>query len=461
MPPLLVFLLTPFYFKYLGAESFGLISFFTLLTTLANVFDFGIGAAINREISKNKNVALSPLIRSVEILHATIGLSIGLVIIFIAPSIVKLWLLVPDATLAIQAVRLTAIGLLFQWPISFYFGVASGLNRQVEINTLRLVMAVISTCGTLILMGYFDAKLLTVISWQVAVTMMQLLLAHYFLWKKSEPVSWTCKWTHIKQIKGFAVPMSAVTVIGIVIMNSDKVILSKVLSLESFGYYNSAALLASSLYFIISPLHATLFPKFCAASSDACRALYESSLHVLCLLTAPLAALLVFFSEDILQIWIGDGAHDYYGIVSLLAIGTYLNGISNIPSLVLLATGKIRFQLILSLILTLLVLPFSIWGAFTFGAIGPASLWIVFNALYLCVLALYVHRYKSIYKEIAFHTLFVFSEAFVLKQVLPSPQGLVGLSMVGLLLLATSFYLFKNKLRGRFADASHSGTAAS
>ena len=104
--------------------------------------------------------------------------------------------------------------------------------------------------------------------------------------------------------------MSGISVSAIILTQLDKVILSKLLSLEMFGYYTLAGVASSVVpVMLVGPMFNALFPRFTSlvAMNDEPRSklLYHQGSQLMAVLVLPVAAVLAFFSFDILLLWTG------------------------------------------------------------------------------------------------------------------------------------------------------------
>ena len=77
---------------------------------------------------------------------------------------------------------------------------------------------------------------------------------------------------------------------AVILTQLDKIILSKVLTLEAFGYYSLAWMVASGLYYVVSPIFSALFPRFSQLAtldnSQALIQLYHRSCQLMSVILA-------------------------------------------------------------------------------------------------------------------------------------------------------------------------------
>src|ERR1700679_3725463 len=131
----------PFYIKFMGIEAFGLIGFYLVFQSIAQILDLGLSPTINREMARysvqpEKAAEARDLVRTLEAGYWLIGVVIGVVVLAAAPVIATHW--IKAGTIPVRDVQRTVmlIGVLavFQWPVSFYQGGLMGLRRQVLSN---------------------------------------------------------------------------------------------------------------------------------------------------------------------------------------------------------------------------------------------------------------------------------------------------------------------------------------
>src|SRR5262249_53701935 len=90
---LMSFLFVPVYLKFIGAEGYGLVSFFVLLSTTFSLLDCGLGVTATRQAASfveadpadRKNI--STLLRTIEALYWAVAALIGVGVALAAPLI--------------------------------------------------------------------------------------------------------------------------------------------------------------------------------------------------------------------------------------------------------------------------------------------------------------------------------------------------------------------------------------
>jgi O-antigen/teichoic acid export membrane protein len=180
-------------------------------------------------------------------------------------------------------------------------------------------------------------------------------------------------------------------VLSIVLTNLDKVVLSRIVSLEAFGYYALAATVAGAMYTLVIPLGNALYPRLVELSTteetDGLARLYHQGAQLVTVLTAAPTMLLAFFAGGVLFMWSGhqDLAEQAAPILSILAIGTFLNCLMHMPYQLQLANGWTALAVKTNLAAVALLAPAIILVAPRYGTFGVACLWVALNAAYVLV----------------------------------------------------------------------------
>jgi O-antigen/teichoic acid export membrane protein len=106
------------------------------------------------------------------------------------------------------------------------------------------------------------------------------------------------------------------------------------------------------------------------------------------------ALVLIIFSHPILVLWTGNEAvaAKTAPILSLLALGTLLNGLMWIPHQLQLAYGWTALAVRTNVIAVMVLIPLLLWLVPHHGAMGAAWAWLVLNVGYLTFTAHFMHR---------------------------------------------------------------------
>jgi O-antigen/teichoic acid export membrane protein len=400
-------LFIPLYIKFMGVESYGLIGIFSTLQAIFIILDMGLSATLTREMARlsvlpGREQEMRNLVRSLEVIYWCVAVFIGLAIMAISPLIAHHWVkagrLSPQTIE--QALRIMGFAMALQWPASFYSGGLTGLQRQVLLNVINIGMSTLRGAGAVLVLWLISPTIQAFFSWQIIISVINTFLLAFFLWCKLPRTE--ARASFQKQLLGgvwrFAAGMSGISVLATVLTQLDKVILSKMLTLEMFGYYTLAGVLAMSLYRLIGPVFSAIYPRFTQlvslANQDGLKQLYHESCQFMSVLILPVSVVVAMFSYEIMLIWTQDQmtAEKSHALVSILICGAALNGLMNIPYGLQLAHGWTKLALSANLIAIIMLAPMIVFMTFQFGALGGASVWVILNGGYVLISIHFMHR---------------------------------------------------------------------
>ena len=203
----------------------------------------------------------------------------------------------------------------------------------------------------------------------------------------------------LKNVWQFTAGMSGVAVSGIILLQLDKILLSKILNLDDFGRYSLAAVVASGLYVFLTPLYNSIYPRMSAlvatGEAEELVFLYRMGAHFFLSIFFPIAISIAVFSEELLYLWTGNQSLSVSSgkIVSLFVVGTALNGVMHFPYALQLAYGEARLPLAINGILIVVMIPTVYILAGSYGSVGGAAAWALTNTTYVLVGTWLTHRF--------------------------------------------------------------------
>jgi O-antigen/teichoic acid export membrane protein len=170
------------------------------------------------------------------------------------------------------------------------------------------------------------------------------------------------------------------------------------LSLEMFGYYTLAGMIAMTLYRLIGPVFLAVYPRFTQLvelnDQEALKQLYHKACQFMSVLILPATAVIAFFSYEILLLWTGNPvtAKNTYMLASILIIGTAFNGLMNMPYALQLAHGWTRLTFYVNLVSVMFLVPLTMFMAWKYGAVGASFVWVILNSGYVIIAIQFMHR---------------------------------------------------------------------
>ena len=396
----------PLYLKYLGTEAYGLIGFFATTQALLLLLDLGLSPTINREVARcsatgNMQEARN-LLHTVAVVYWTMAGAIALVVLLLAPIIAEHWLQskqLSTGTVA-NAVMLMGMVVACRWPVGLYMGALMGLQRVALSSMVGTVFGTLSSLGAVAVLAFVSPTIEAFFIWHACLGIAYAIVMRLLTWRlmgsKNEHRRFA--FDNLKRIWRFSAGISGVAITGVILIQMDKVLLSRLLSLEDFGRYMLAGVVANGLYILLTPLFNAIYPRMTAlvasGETEKLTDLYKTGTRLFLAALFPIAIIAAVFSGDLLYLWTRNQelANSSALIVSLFLIGTTLNGVMHFPYALQLAYGETRLPLKINAILITIMVPMTIILAKSFGAVGGAGSWALLNFIYLLVGTWLTHR---------------------------------------------------------------------
>jgi O-antigen/teichoic acid export membrane protein len=417
---LLSLAITPLFSRILGIEAYGLIGFSVTLNAALNLLDMGFSATMNREMAQ-LTVAQTPgtelsargrveipaeraqeaatLVRTLERVYWPICVLIALGIAALAPALAHHWVHVqrlhPDTVQ--RAIVLMGLSLALQWPFTLYEGGLMGLQRQVLLNGIAVIVAVLRYVVPLAILRY-SPSILTYFWWQLVVSGVMTGTAWWSLRRAlpAPPTPPRFDKTVLQRVWKFAAGMAGITAVNLLITQADKGVLSRVL--PTLGYYTLAGSAAGAIYYLVAPLSTALFPRFvqmfARQETDSLARLYHAGCQALSVIILPVGLVMAAFAPEVMLLWTRDAttAAHTSRLLAWLVGGFVCNGIMTLPYALQTAAGWTRLTLLVSACWAIAIVPVLLLMTHLFGPEGAAMVWFVMNLSHLFIVVPLVHR---------------------------------------------------------------------
>jgi O-antigen/teichoic acid export membrane protein len=397
----------PFYIRFLGIDGYGLVGFYATLQAVFNSFlDFGFSVTINRELARYltspvKNDQSQDLVRTMEIAYWLIGLFLGGLVCLAAPRIATYWLNSDTISESIirNVVFLMGIITFVQWPLTLYQGALIGLQRMVLLNVVNTALVILRGVGGVLIL-WFHPSLMVFFLWQLFISVLQVCLTMILLWRSLPASDHSPRFnpTLLRSTWRFAAGMTATSFFSFFIDYGDRLILSKILNLEYFGYYSLATTLNDQLQLISAPIHRALFPQLSSLVEtndfETLKNLYHKASQYVSVAILPIVGTAVVFASQLILIWTQDVniTNQVVPIASLLFMGTIFINLMGVPYTLTLAYGWAKPGFYRALIAFLVLLPLTLILSLRYAGVGAALAWAIFNLGSLILFPLLVHR---------------------------------------------------------------------
>jgi O-antigen/teichoic acid export membrane protein len=393
----LMLVLTPLYISLLGVESYGLIGFYLSWVAILGVLDVSVSVTAVNEISWRSSRpemkrTIPILLKSLEIAYWFIILVAGLGTLMGAWFFGASWF--EAKSLSPEVIRgvlmLMSISLVVQIPSGLYIGGLMGLQRQVECSALLATFGTLKGFGSLLILWFISTDLYTFFTWQIVITFLQTGVLRWALWRRIDTSEQLAKFSAkmLLTVKEYVGSIMLIGVLGMIISQTDKMVLSRMVSLEGFGFYMLAWAVVSGFSRITTPLINAFQPQFTELvaigdESGLAKKLSVAS-QLMSVLIIPPTAFVMLFSKPILFIWIGSEftAEGTAPILTIMLLGTMFSSCA-FPSLsVLYSRKKLKPVIVLNLIFVIVFIPLLIFFVRYFSTIGAAYVWSIYGIFF-------------------------------------------------------------------------------
>lgn len=397
----------PLYIQYLGVEAYGLIGFYAVMQAWLTLLDMGITQSLSREMARftagaHTSESIHDLLCSIELISLVLAVLMCLLVWLLSGYIAMHWLNAQKLSTGevTSAVTLMGFVIALRFIEGIYKGALLGLQKQVAVNLVNIAIATMRYGGVVAVLAWFASSIKVFFVWQAFSSIISVLLFVCLVYKTLPKPNMIPKFSTraIKEVWRFASGMLGITFLALLLTQVDKVILSKLITLESYGYYTLAATVAGCLALISVPATQAIYPKMveyvAQKKSQELTDLYHQGAQLISVLIAPVAMMLVFFGKDIIYMWSGDInlATKTAPILLPLALGSFLNCLVWMPYQLQLAHGWTSFAVTVNTIAVLILVPAIFLVTPSYGAVGAAWVWALLNAGYVTIAMHYMYK---------------------------------------------------------------------
>lgn len=398
-------LVVPLYIKLLGIEAYGVIGFFVSLQAILQILDLGLAPAVNRELARLSALERLDearlLVVSLAPIYWTMGVFLACGVASAAPLIAGAWLNSSRLSIADLTEAIMTMGVIIacRWPVALYYNVLVGLDRLALASTVIVVAGTATVILGVLALTFVATDLRALFVAQAIPAAVVAVVMRATAWRAlGKGVALRPRLEPLKRIGRFSAGMLGITLTGLAVTQIDKAILSGLLPLAAFGEYMLAIAIVGVLIVLINPLFSLIFPRFSAlvATNDTVglRHLYEDGGRLFAVIYFAIVLALALYGFDAVWLWTGNKelAGRIAPLVTLLCVGTGINGVMYFPYALQLAHGMTRVPLIINIALLLLLVPLVFFLTQRNGALGGAQAWALLQITYLFVGTIVTHR---------------------------------------------------------------------
>lgn len=399
--------LMPIYLHYMGIEAVGLVGFFLMLQSWLQLLDLGLTPTLSREMSLfcagvyNAQVVWQRL-RSLEWILGGLAILVIVSFWFSQGWIAVNWLKVQSLNVKFVATCVFLMGLVgtLRWLTGLYRASLIGLEKQLWVNGALAIFATLKFVVVLPVIALANSPSLAFFKFQALIGLVELSVFSRVLYRSlpEHPRSILPCAVALKAMWPTASAMAFMAGMWVFLTQIDKLILSRVLPLEAFGYFTLAVTVAGGVLILVPPLNQVLQPRMTilvAQGRDGeLRELYHISTQIAVVVLTVLGGGLALFAYSLLWAWTGNRlvAAEAAPILFWYALANTLTGLLVLPFMLQFAHGYLRLHIVGNVMLALTLIPALVSAILNYGAVGAGMVFFMANLLFLLFWVPLAHR---------------------------------------------------------------------
>jgi len=372
---LISFLLVPLTLGYLNAFEYGVWLTLSSVLMWINYFDVGLGNGLRNKLAESLALEDKCMAR-VYVSTTFFLLTIIILIIYILFILAQFWLDWPRIlNISSETIpnlnSLVSIVFLF-FCLSFILKFIGNIYLATQlpvINDLLITAGnIISLIIIFILTKTTEGNLAKVaITYSVAPILVYVIaypVTFYVKYPFLKPAFSFIKLRYIKDLAGLGVQFFVIQIACLVIFSTSNILISNLLGPEQVTPYNIAykyfMIITMAFGIIISPIWSAITDAYVRNEFDWIRLAVRKMQYIWFVLFI-LTILMVVLSKFIYKVWVGEEIQIPYSLSILMGLYVTITNWNNIYAYFVNGVGKIRLQLYVAIITSILFIPLAIY----------------------------------------------------------------------------------------------------
>jgi O-antigen/teichoic acid export membrane protein len=338
---------------------------------------------------------LRPTLRGGLLLTAAAGTCGALVLVLAAPVLVRTWLGIEPALQhdALQAFRVTAIGVLATTVTSGIRGALEGFGRFGAANLSKMVLGLFMFSLPALSIWLHGSSLTAISSYLVTARVLVALFGAYQLRHALLATGDHLTVEHIRPLFSFGIWLTLTGIVSPLMVYGDRFFVSAVVGVSELPTYSIPQEGLQRLLILPAAFTGALLPSLTGASWIERRAVYRSSCRRVAGAMFCLCVLVSLAAYPALSWWLSeDFARRSLPIVLILALGIWANSLAMVPYTLLHAASEPKITALFHSLELVLYVAALWWLTGHFGLPGAAAAWVFRAALDLVLLHIAARR---------------------------------------------------------------------
>lgn len=347
--------------------------------------------------SDQENKHVCDVLRSVElILLACCFFMIFLIFLF-SKDLINVWLSTSVFTTEelSNILEIFAVMIFFRLFEGIYKSTLIGMQKHITQNLIVTGVTLLKTVSLISLLLFFTSDIQVFFLVQLIFGSISTALLLHSVYSRMPLSMLYARFSLIslKKVYKFSAGLAGITLLSLFLTQFDKIILTKYISLENFGYYTLSASVASVLHILISPITISLGPKLAALQKQNDLNGFEKEFffgsEFIGLVVCTAGGIIAVYSFELFSFWTSSSvvADKTFEIASILILGNILNSMMWMPYQAQLAYGWTRLSLMTNVFSIILLVPLNLLFVPIYGSYAAVTIWAILNAGYILIVA--------------------------------------------------------------------------
>lgn len=406
-PLIVAVICLPLLVKDMGIERFGVLSLAWMVIGYFGLFDFGLGSAVTKFVAERIEVQdeheIAAIFWTSFFIMSFLGLIGGITIVVLSPWLVYELLKVPETLQpeSCAAFRVLGASVPFIVSASALRGFLEGHQRFGFINTIRVGLGVATYLAPVLVFSFSKSLVAVVIAlllFRILAWIVNLFFCFFVIPVTRGGIKIHRLW--LKPLLTFGGWITINNVIDPFLVYLDRFLIGAMVSMSAVTYYVTPFEVITKILIIPSSIASVLFPSFAAVyrnNSERMSSLYFSGIEAIFFIQFPISLILIVLAKIILAAWLGKAISDNsFQVMQWLTLGVFFNGLSHVPSTLLLSTGRPDLTVKLHLIELPIYIGGLLWLANIAGIQGVAIAWMLRAFVDMICLFMLAHLIPSV-----------------------------------------------------------------
>lgn len=387
----------PLYLKLMGPAYYGLIGFGMTIQIIVNLVDAGFSPALGRNIARMRAGLEDP--EELALFLRTLDWAFfAIVATFCVAGTASMswwasnWFGVSGSSAIVvgQSMALVIASSALRCMAALYRGAIVNLEKQIFTSGMVVIVNAVRLLLPLPFVALFPDPRIVFAIW-LGAAFLEVIVLRVVL-SRNIPMEVPLRRFSIPSLRrhlAFTGGVALLALIHTLATQYDKLLLSRILTLQQYGYFSLAVVLSGAMLTLPAAIVQAIQPRVTGSISaqDVQAKLISMSTELIVAFAVAPAVAIACLPRTALQAWVNDpvaiGAVSPY--LGFYVVGSALVGISSAAFMLQIAAGRMRMHIVANLLLVAALIPLAYFAATHQGALGTARVWFVLNTLFVTI----------------------------------------------------------------------------